>query len=202
MEHSEPFMSRAIPSQSQRQTRELKAVSDIAWAVSRSLDLQNTLEVGIRETLKTVGAEAGCVVLLQGKPPRWMIAAYRSVNQELLRRLEEAVRGDESWPAAEGAALDVLALQSVSDGMKEAMREAGFHSFTVLPLQSNMGVFGMVLAASREERLLGLQSIGALMTISEQLGTAIENARLHQEVQRELPSGRGRRRRCEKLTTS
>ncbi len=186
MEHSEPFMSRAIPSQSQRETRELKAVSDIAWAVSRSLDLQSTLEVGIRETLKTVGAEAGCVVLLQGKPPRWMIAAYRSVDQELLRRLEEAVRGDESWPAAQGAALDVLALQSLSDGIKEAMREAGFHSFTVLPLLSSMGVFGMVLAASREERLLGLQSIEVLMTVAEQLATAIENARLHQEVQQEL----------------
>jgi len=49
-----------------------------------------------------------------------------------------------------------------------------------------MGVFGMVLAASREERLLGLQSIEVLMTVAEQLATAIENARLYQEVQREL----------------
>jgi len=186
MEHGEPFVSQAMLNQLQRQKRELKAVSDVARALNRSLDLQDTLEVGIGETLRIVGAEAGCVVLLQGKPPRWMIAAYRSVDQELLRRMEEAVRGDESWPAAEGAALDVLALQSLSHGMKEAMREAGFHSFTVLPLQSSMGVFGMVLAASREERLLGLQSIAALMTVAEQLGTAIENARLHQEAQQEL----------------
>jgi len=70
MEHGEPFVSQAMLNQLQRQKRELKAVSDVARALNRSLDLQDTLEVGIGETLRIVGAEAGGVVLLQGKPPR------------------------------------------------------------------------------------------------------------------------------------
>ncbi|MFQ6058868.1 MAG: ATP-binding protein [Anaerolineae bacterium] len=178
-------MSQRMPHQLQRQKRELKAVSDIARAVNRSLDLRSTLEAGIRESLKIVGGEAGCILLLEGKPPRWMMAAWQGVDQGLLRRLEEAMGGDESWPAAEGPWSDVFALQSLSEGIKKAMRGAGFNSFNVLPLQSKVGVLGMTVLASREERLLGLQSIEALMTIAEQLGTAIENARLYKAMAEE-----------------
>jgi len=70
------------------------------------------------------------------------------------------------------------------------MGEAGFHSFSVLPLQSKAGVLGMTVLASREERLLGLPSIDTLMTIADQLGTAIENAQLYQEAQREVAERR------------
>ncbi len=182
----EPFVSQAVLDQLQRQNRELKAVSDIAQAVNRSLDLQGTLKVGVRETLKVVGGEAGCILLLEGQPPRWMVAAYEGVDRELFRRLEEAVQGDEPWPAVEGPWSDMLALQSLSGEIKKAMRGAGFRAFNALPLQSKGGALGIIILAGREERLLGLQSIEALMTIAEQLGTAIENARLYHEAQREL----------------
>ena len=169
-----------------RRNKELKAVSDVAYAVNRSLGLQSTMTIGVREILQVVGGEAGCIFLLEGEPPRWTIAAWEGIDQELFQSLEDAIQGDEPWPSAEESASDVFVLQSLSDKIKKTMKSAGFQALNVLPLQSRVGMLGVTVLAGREERLLGLQSVKALMTIAEQLSTAIENAQLYQEAQREL----------------
>jgi len=115
MEHGESSVSQTVLSQLQHQNRELKALSDVAQAVNRSLDLQGTMKVGLREILRVVGGEAGCTLLLESQPPRWIIAGWEGIDQDLFRSLEETIRGNEPWPSAEDPMSDVFTLQSLSD---------------------------------------------------------------------------------------
>jgi len=172
-----------VENELQRRNRELKAIGDIAQNLNRTLDLRNTLNSGITQTLNLVGGEAGCIILLERDPGRWQLATWKGMDQELCRRLEEGIQGDAFQPSVEES---WSALPGLSNRVTEIMKKAGFRSFNILPLPSKMGALGIVVLASREKRLLGLQSIEAQMTMAEQLAIAIENARLYREAQREL----------------
>ena len=177
-----------------RRNQELAALNVIANAVSRSLHLEEVLDIGLAKSLDIVGASVGCVLLIEPPSPGLSVRGARGLSPELVERFETITLDEEDGQG--GPSLDATRLWQIGDLVKGVARDGGLAPCILLPLRWENTALGMVLLAGCRDNALAQWSIEFLMTMSDQLSTAVKNAQLYEDVQRELTE----RKRAEEET--
>ena len=175
-----------------RRNRELAALNAIANATSRYLHLEEVLDVSVEKVKDIVGANTGCVLLIEGSSRRLRVWGRQGLSPQLVQRFEAITPGEDYWQ--EGAPLDVTNLWRSSDSVKGIARDAGLASCILLPLRWENTALGIMLLTGCGDNALVQWSMEFLMTVSDQLSMAVRNAQLYEEAQRELAE----RKRAEK----
>jgi signal transduction histidine kinase len=177
--------SRELESQVVSRTEELAALNTVAAVISRSLDLQQILDNALDKTLEIMEVEAGEIYLLEEETDVLIVVAHKGLSAELVAEIDNLKLGEgfAGRVALSGEPL-IVADQATDSRLTRSMAaESGFHSLAIVPLVSRAKVMGTMAVISRDQRDFSEQDIELLTSIGDQVGVAVENARLYEQAQ-------------------
>ncbi len=166
--------------------RELSAVNAVASTAGASLDLQTILDDALDQILDVTGVEVGEIFLLDEAQEAVVRAAQRGNLVGTFREIERFPLG-EGFPGRVALTGEPMVTTELANDLRYLRRkvvEAGFDSYACVPLQAKGRVVGTLSVAAMGHRQLPSHDLELLTAIGSQLGLAIENARLFEEMQK------------------
>lgn len=175
--------------ETQRKARRLAALNAVASVINQPLSLQEILDQAIAKVIDVMETEAGGIRLLNQETGELPIVASRGLSPELIRNTRSLFLG-------EGIVGDV-ARSGIPQVIKEVGREpressssimvkAGFHTFAVVPLRAKEVIVGTLGVVTRQQRDFTPEDMELLAAIGDQIGVAVENARLYADLARHV----------------
>lgn len=166
--------------------RNLLALNTIATTVSQSLDPDTVLYSAIEKTLEIMNRNTGGILLWDEE--RQMLC-YR-VHNGLSKEYAQAVcfRPGEGIVGIVAQSGEAILVDDISIDPRVAnpglIAAEGLRAFAAVPLRVKDKVLGVLTIASHDARKFSAEDIQLLDSIASQIAIAVENAKLHQEVQR------------------
>jgi signal transduction histidine kinase/HAMP domain-containing protein len=173
----------------QRQNERLSTLNTLAATVGQSLNLKEVLHSALDEVLELTRLRAGWITLRDEPTEKSLIVASRGLP-------EGAVLAHAHCAWIQGVCAEVFQSgrpQVFHDGQRHAcpaaeyLQKEGLVFRACVPLKSKdlvLGVMSLVGVASGSVWMFTEDSLDTLMAIGRQIGVAIENARLYEELQR------------------
>ena len=169
-----------------RRNKELIALNEIAAIISQSLDLDRTLNAILDKVLTVVNMSAGWIHLLDKDGGVLSLMVQSGFSQRLAQ--EPQTLGPGQGPI--GKVIQTgqpTIVNDVSDDLRHAMdfgRREGLHAFVSIPIKSRDKALGVLSVFGSKSYEWNPQKVQLLTAIGHQIGVAVENARLAQEVSR------------------
>ncbi len=171
----------------QKAIEELETVNAIAATVSQSLDLDEILDKALGKILKVTRLEAkGGIFLLDAGEQKLHLRVHHGVSPEFVRREAEIAVGECLCGLVAESGEVLLTDDSFEDAQHTRCRELDPHSHIVVPLKSRDRVLGVMFLYVRGTYRPSAADKRLFASLGNQIGVAIENARLHQNVERQL----------------
>jgi len=163
--------------------RSLTALNRVAQTVNESLDLQEILHAVLDATLKAVGVGAGNIRLWDEREGALTMAAHRGMSGEYVNRMRH-LRPGEGVSGKVFQRREVFLVEDLRQypHLNDIAQKEGVRSVASIPIRSREKVVGVMSILSHGQRRFTPAEIDLLTAIGNQIGTAIENARLYQEV--------------------
>jgi PAS domain S-box-containing protein len=184
----------------EERTQELATLNAIAGVVSRSLDLNEIMNNALDKALEVMSMDLGVAYRLKGsgdplESPFLDVIAYRGISTELAHQVDPLpLRGSMIEKAA---AVEQPVVWQVADypnaTLKQAMAKEGVRIGISVPLLVKRRLVGALILAARHVRPFVSEELSLLAAIGQQVGIAVENARLY-EAERERHEEAERRR--------
>lgn len=165
-----------------RRNRELAALNLMASAVSQSRSLQHVLDTALDRSLQLTSLVAGWIWLLEPDAATLRLGAQMGLNVSRPSPSGEEVHGECDCRAviASGQARFVESAR----GRCALLMALGYHGHLSVPLVAKGRTLGVMNLATAELREFAQEELDILSAIGSQIGVAIENARLWEEVLR------------------
>jgi len=168
------------------QQHEVLALSRISAALSGLWDLDAILGVGLDSALGIMNGTIGGILLIDEETQTLSHRVHRGIGSEFAEKtnlsLDEGVAGT---VAQSGKA---VLLEDISSDPHAAHRDLvsaeGLKAFICVPLRAKDNVLGVLYVASRMPRHYTTNDMQLLYAIGDQLGIAIEHARLYERLRK------------------
>ncbi|MCL4487227.1 MAG: GAF domain-containing protein [Chloroflexi bacterium] len=166
----------------ERRLADLNALVDVLTEINRSLELDEVLRTSLAGIQRVVGGEFGCFLLIEPQTHTLELAHPTGLSTSLIESLQNlALHSGPPLEAAEPGDYKQI-LNRLGARVRETLLAHGAEFFALLPLTARGQAIGVLLAGMSPDRILAPPSIDLLMSIGEQVGMAIANARLHASV--------------------
>jgi signal transduction histidine kinase/ligand-binding sensor domain-containing protein len=183
--------SRKLEKRVERRTYELATLNTIAAVVSRSLDLAKILEDALSKTMEIMRMNAGLAFCLEDTDsslpdgPSFSLLAHRGVSNEFVSIFRSlpvhstlvGMTGDVDKPIVWHNA------NYPNLRMREANEREGIRLGISIPLLVKGKLVGVVCLGARETRTITPEESSLLLAIGQQVGLAVENAKLYQQAE-------------------
>jgi len=165
-----------------REKEFLRVFEEVTKAVSSTLNLDEVLNLIVRKLPEVMGLKAATIRLLDESGKRLQLVAAHGLSDEYLQRgpvdFEENVK--------EALQLKPVAIHDVTKDSrihyrKEAERE-GIKSMLTLPIIARGNLIGIMRLLTDKPRRFTDEEIRFTASLAEVCGTAIDNARLYEEL--------------------
>ncbi|MBI2909923.1 MAG: GAF domain-containing protein [Chloroflexi bacterium] len=172
----------------ERRNRELAALNTVTTAASSSLESGEVLGMALEKTMGALGVEGGWARLLSQAGDQLVIAARRGISPSLIDRMPPSPADAGVSGRAMKAGRPVVVNDIETDTLLlygGALRTEGWQSLVAVPLMSSKsGLLGTFNLVSRRKGEFGAEAVRLLELVANQIGVAVDNARLFEEVQR------------------
>ena len=163
--------------------KKLAALNQTAAILSQSLELGDVLDKAIDNVISVMQTEIALISLIEEGGMELVLAAHRGVSEGFVAatsrvKLSEAFDGRVS---EDGKLVLVENAFRDSDAARQALKAEGIGSLLVVPMKSKGSVVGTLSVASRSRRQFPKDDVELLTAIANQVGVAIENARLYEK---------------------
>ena len=148
----------------ERSTRELAALNTIASTMTSSLDLRTILEATVDDVLDLIGGEGGGVTIFSASPGGTDTRVYRGPAGADVQRLGKLDSG--------AVAAGVIAFADMGDA----------RPFIRVPVRAKDRLLGELTIIGRPGARYAETESSLLSTVAQEVGVAVENARLFQET--------------------
>jgi PAS domain S-box-containing protein len=167
----------------QWKTRRLLALNQVAQTVNQSLNLQETLEAALDATLQAVNLDGGNIRLWNAQQGVLTLVAHRRMSAEYLKQRRcfapgEGVAG-KAFQRGEPMLVEDMELYP---HLNEMAQKEGVRSVASIPIRSRDKMVGVMSIHSYGQRRFTPPEIDLLTAIGNQIGTALENARLFERI--------------------
>jgi nitrate/nitrite-specific signal transduction histidine kinase len=161
-------------------SKQLAALNAIAAVVSLAPDLQEILKTALDQTLDVIEIEAGGIYLLHEDGDYLTLAVYRGLSPEFADEIDRLEVGEGfSGRVVQTGEPQVATDISVDPRLtRMAARKEGLRSLASVPLSSKRRVLGTFFAVTHGYREFSDAEFQLLTSIGQQIGVAIETARL------------------------
>ena len=174
--------------QSHRWTRELSALLAVAKTATQSLDPDKVLNDTLDESLELLGFKVGYIRILRPEEGGLVVRAARGLSSPEF--LANVVSLDSSRPSA-GNIVFATHEPYISRNIQKDrtfrhgfMAREGLVSAVFVPIISKNRVLGLMMVGSSKFHKFSKREINLLQAFGSQLGTALENAQLYDEVRK------------------
>jgi PAS domain S-box-containing protein len=171
-------------------TKELAALNMISGVVSRSLDLNQIMSSALDKTMEVMQVEVGAAhrVLVEHDPygPFLKLVAYRGLSAELQRAADHIPLRDSAIEHAANLGQPYawhVAHVPPQTRLAEIFQKEGLHFAISVPLMAKGQVVGGMTIGTRQFKALSSEALFLLAAIGQQVGMAVENARLYEAEQ-------------------
>lgn len=171
-----------------RRNREVSALYTIDRAVSQSLNLDEILNDALDTTLNVLEIESGGIYLFEPDGETLYLRVYRGVSEELVRTFQRLKPGEgiSGRAVAEGKPVVLNVQDYPTEQLAPFIIREGFQTLASAPLLSGGKVLGALTLITHKERAFPTEELELLAAIGAQIGIAVQNALLYEEVRREL----------------
>ncbi|MFN3477579.1 MAG: GAF domain-containing protein [Candidatus Methylomirabilales bacterium] len=169
-----------------RRTLELSALSAVGAVVSESLDLDKILHQALDKVLEVTEAQAAEIFLWEEEAQALILRAHRGLFPQAFQEIPHFKMGEgiPGQVARSGEALVVSNIVEDPRFLRKGVREKGFRSLVSVPLKAKNQVLGVMNVAAFDSQQLTLEDVQLLLALGNQIGVAIENSRLLEQLQR------------------
>ncbi|MFC1990149.1 PAS domain S-box protein [Chloroflexota bacterium] len=179
--------------------KRLDALNQTSAIVSQSLELAEVLDNAVACVMHVMGIEVVRIYILDEEAEELALATYRGVSKEFARGVSKLKIG-EGYNGKVAQSGEPLFVEDAFEGerpTKAAVMKENIRSQLIVPMSSKGRVVGTLCVAVRSHRRFLSEEVELLTAISNQIGVAVENARLYQkerEVAEQLRSSEQRYR--------
>ncbi len=171
--------------ESLRRNQELAALNSVALAVSESLNLDVILYRALDKVLQVTATDAGEIFLQERQTQEMVQRVHSGLFPEAFQEKTRFRKG-EGFAGAVAQSGEPIVVEDVSQDhrlLRNKIKESGFRSLVSVPLKSKNAVIGVINLATLTPRRFTDEDMQLLANIGNQIAVAIENARLHEQVQ-------------------
>ncbi len=172
--------------------KELVALNTISASISKSLKLDDVLNVASEQTAEIVGSDVVLFHLIDPMHDRLILARHRGIPQTAAEEISVLEVDNSATGAAVMEQRPLFISRGLGDdprvapGAREVFRGMGLQSMAIFPLRSKDKVLGSLAVVFRQAHEFTTQEQRFMTLIGNQLGSAIENAQLYAEVQSQV----------------
>jgi PAS domain S-box-containing protein len=169
-----------------RSTRELSALLAVAKTATQSLDTEKVLNDTLDKSLEILGSKVGYIRILNPETRDLMVRAARGLSSPEF--LSTIVPLDSDHRSIGKIVFETREPYISSNLRKEHrfrhgfMRKEGVVSAAFVPIMSKNRFMGMMMVGSARYHKFSKYEIDLLVAFGSQLGAALENAHLYEEV--------------------
>ncbi|MGC8838790.1 MAG: GAF domain-containing protein, partial [Anaerolineae bacterium] len=170
-----------------RLSHRVEALQRTFTAVSRRLDLQELLEVAVREAAEVLQAPAASLALWDRETDTLRIVASHGLSADYVRGM--AIPAEAARKVAEAAGWQPFVVPervAAEWGGAELAAREGLRTVLVVPLQVGKERPGSLNIYAREARTFSEEEVALATALGEQVALALHNARLYEEARRRL----------------
>ncbi len=165
-------------------TRELLTLNTLANALSRSLDLEEVLQAALKHTLGALDLPMGAAYRLERDEQHFALVAHMGLSEGAVQRLRRLPLSALRWEEALESAPRQYSLPFLPpQGAIDLLRQEGWHDVIALPLLAKGALVGLIHLASPEPYTLQEEERSLLIAMGQQIGMAVENARLYEQAE-------------------
>jgi PAS domain S-box-containing protein len=164
----------------------LAALNQTSTILSQSLELKEVLDKAVENVIEVMQVEAAWILLMDKEAGELSIAAYQGISNEFVKSADKIKMG-QGFNGRVAETGEPMFVENASEDprlTRKAWKNEGIHSLLIVPLKSKGIVVGTLCAIMRSYRQFDQDEVELLTAIGNQIGVAVENARLY-EQQRE-----------------
>jgi signal transduction histidine kinase len=165
-------------------TRELSALYEVMAVTSASLDLEMVLESSLDSVLTVMRSKVGAIHLLDETKSMLRLAAWRGIPQNLVDSISSVPvdGGLAGWAVERG---EPLVVPDVATGLRPllAIPATGPQAYVGVPIRAKGQMLGVLSVVGAGGRQFDAAEVSLLSSIADQVGVAVENARLYRQAE-------------------
>lgn len=186
MQHQVESLER-LQQQLAEQTRKVSALHDILEAVSTPAELPIILKRSLKAALVAAQAGAGFIHLRDKSGKTMRLAAQQAVPDSVIGTLETVSSGDGlvAWVTRNK---ESLLIPNISEDSRTVYLAAisDLKVYVGVPISRGQRVWGTLSVLGKDPAQFGNDEIALLISIGEEIGIVVENARLRRQAERLL----------------
>ena len=165
--------------------REIQLLHRMSASIGSSLELGTVLKHIVEVVVEVTKADACLLYLISEKKDELILRASKNPHPRLIGRIAIGLgEGITGWVARER--LPVVIPRNASDDSRfkffHRLPEDRYQAFVSVPILSKGEVVGVINVQHKRSKRYGEEKLALLTTIANQVGGAIENARLYDEM--------------------
>ncbi len=165
--------------------QELRILHEVARDISGNLDIHELLARIVDMVMNTIVADSCLVYLYDKQNEELILTASSNAEHEILGKVRLKIgEGVTGWAAREKipVALEKEAFKDPRFKTFVALEENKYEAFLSIPILTKNEIVGVMNIRNKNEHRYPDQQIDLLFTVGRYLGSAIENARIYEEV--------------------
>lgn len=173
--------------QEARRYRDLLALSRVSAAVSGLQDLDAILGVALDNVLALMDGPMGGILLLDERTEELSYRVYRGMSVEYIENLRVPLgEGMTGWVAQSGKSVLKEDITGDPDLHRypDWVKAWGLRSYICVPLRARDSILGVITVGSHIPRRFTKDDMYLLHSIGDQVGVAIEQAELYEQLRR------------------
>lgn len=168
-----------------QRAQDIATVNEVSAVASSSLDLREVMKAVLLKVIDLLHLDAGGMWLWEETTQEMVMVVHAGSFAAAFREITRFKKG-EGFPGLVAETGEVVISPDIAQDerfLRDKVRKAGIHSFVSVPLKAKGKVVGAMDLATSEYRHLTPRELNLLTAIGNQIGMAIENARLYEKVQ-------------------
>jgi signal transduction protein with GAF and PtsI domain len=168
-------------------TREVDVLHRISESITNTLDLEAVLKHIVEIVVEVTKADACLLYLLSDGRDELILRASKNPHPKLIGRITIGLgEGITGWVARERTRVVIPNNASEDPRFKlfNTLPEDRYHAFVSVPIMVKKEVIGVINVQHKRARRYREDELALLSTIANQVGGAIENARLYDQMKR------------------
>ncbi|OGO42091.1 MAG: hypothetical protein A2137_06290 [Chloroflexi bacterium RBG_16_58_8] len=165
---------------------ELLVLSRISAALSGLWDLDAVLGVGLDSTLELMNGTIGEILLIDENTKELSRVVHRGLSEEFVENVRLTLGEGITGSVAQSGKAVLLEDISSDPGVahRDLVAAEGLKAYICVPLRARDKVLGVLNVASRLPRKFTSNDMHLLYAIGDQLGIAVEHARLYERLRK------------------
>jgi signal transduction histidine kinase len=173
-------------SKTSTRVKDLVSLSRVSAAISSLTDLETVLRVGLNSVLSIMNGEIGGIMLIDEETRTLSYRVYHGLSDkyatEMRLRLGEGIAGKVAQ-SGRSTLLEDISLEPEAARL-DLIGTEDLRAFISIPLRARERILGVMNVASHIPRRFTREDLHLLGSVGDQLGIAIEQAKLYEQLRK------------------